>query len=332
MNCCNLILFLLLTFSKQIIAQTNSGEFEYRGNVSYSDVSLLISEAGPDDVSLRYCAAECYKNVDCNAVEICSIPTKHVCRLSRSIGSSVVYGQDTCLRYELKDACDVGYFYNRRTDKCQCAIDCDCDAVTPPSGEVFPKSVSIDGQMFLTNCINTSGHVWTMIQRRMDGSVNFYRGWDEYRNGFGNVDSEFWIGLDNIRLLVQSGYTVLRVELEAGTESAFAEYNSFYIAGEDDKYRIQVHGYSGTAGDGISCSTQFCNNNAPFSTFDNDNDGLLTDNNAELWRGAWWYHAGHMSNLNGEYGNINHGQGVTWTPFKGWTVSLSGVRMMLRLK
>lgn len=33
-----------------------------------------------------------------------------------------------------------------------------------------------------------------MIQRRMDGSVNFYRGWDEYRNGFGNVDSEFWIG------------------------------------------------------------------------------------------------------------------------------------------
>lgn len=58
----------------------------------------------------------------------------------------------------------------------------------------------------------------------------------------------FALGLDNIRLLVQSGYTVLRVELEAGTESAFAEYNSFYIAGEDDKYRIHVYGYSGTAG------------------------------------------------------------------------------------
>lgn len=33
-----------------------------------------------------------------------------------------------------------------------------------------------------------------MIQRRMDGSVNFYRGWNEYKNGFGSIDSEFWIG------------------------------------------------------------------------------------------------------------------------------------------
>lgn len=55
-------------------------------------------------------------------------------------------------------------------------------------------------------------------------------------------------GLDNIHRLVQNGYIILRVELEEGTDSAFAEYSSFYIAGEADKYRIHVSGYSGTAG------------------------------------------------------------------------------------
>jgi hypothetical protein len=56
------------------------------------------------------------------------------------------------------------------------------------------------------------------------------------------------LGLDNIRLLVTHGYTVLRVELEDLAESVYAEYDSFYIAGEDDKYRINLSGYSGTAG------------------------------------------------------------------------------------
>lgn len=149
-----------------------------------------------------------------------------------------------------------------------------------------------------------------MIQRRIDGSINFYRGWNQYKNGFGDVDSEFWIGLDKIRVLVQNGYTILRVELEEGSETAFAEYSSFYIAGEDDKYRIHVSGYNGTAGDGISCTDLFCNNDAQFSTYDNDNDAA-TRNNAEIWRGAWWYNDGHRSNLNGEYGNNIHGEGIS---------------------
>ena len=45
-----------------------------------------------------------------------------------------------------------------------------------------------------------------------------------------------------------NGYTILRVELEDGSESAYAEYSSFSIADENDKYRIHVSGYAGTAG------------------------------------------------------------------------------------
>ncbi|XP_061186868.1 ficolin-1-like [Saccostrea echinata] len=314
-------------------ASVVSGNFLYQGNVSYFDKSLLISELTPTitEISLSYCAVECYKNLDCNAVEICSSTEGSIYRLSRSISTSMITGGNSCFRYELEHTCGRDSYYNRRNGHCQCVIDCDCGAITPSIGGILTHRVKLDsGQQFSANCMNTAGHIWTMIQRRVDGSVNFYREWMEYKNGFGDLTSEFWIGLDNIRLLVTNGYTVLRVELEYGTESVYAEYSSFYIAGEDDKYRIHVLGYNGTAGDGISCTHQLCINDAQFSTFDNDNDAQPAYNNAELWRGAWWYHDGHMSNLNGEYGNNNHGQGISWYFFKGWTTSLSKTRMMLR--
>ncbi|XP_076105750.1 ryncolin-1-like [Mytilus galloprovincialis] len=35
---------------------------------------------------------------------------------------------------------------------------------------------------------------WTVIQSRLDGSTNFYKGWTAYEDGFGNLEHEFWLG------------------------------------------------------------------------------------------------------------------------------------------
>ncbi|XP_016386167.1 microfibril-associated glycoprotein 4-like, partial [Sinocyclocheilus rhinocerous] len=55
---------------------------------------------------------------------------------------------------------------------------------------------------------------WTVIQRRMDGSVNFYRPWKQYKRGFGNVEGEYWLGLENMYQLTRNNKYMLRVDLE----------------------------------------------------------------------------------------------------------------------
>ena len=54
---------------------------------------------------------------------------------------------------------------------------------------------------------------WTVFQKRLDGSVDFYRGWADYKRGFGNLNGEFWLGLDKVNRLTKLRNR-LRVELE----------------------------------------------------------------------------------------------------------------------
>ena len=58
--------------------------------------------------------------------------------------------------------------------------------------------------------------------------MNFSRTWNDYKDGFGDLDKEFWLGNDNIYELTRSGDMKLRVKLEAhnGT-TAWAEYDTF---------------------------------------------------------------------------------------------------------
>ncbi|XP_050963924.1 microfibril-associated glycoprotein 4-like [Labeo rohita] len=138
---------------------------------------------------------------------------------------------------------------------------------------------------------------WMVIQRRMDGSVNFYRPWNQYKRGFGNVEGEYWLGLENMYQLTRKNKYMLRVDLEDFTgRKGFALYSSFSVDCETDGYKLHISGFKdGGAGDSLSSHNGF-----KFSTFDKDQD-TFDKNCAKTFLGAFWYAACHSTNPNGVY-------------------------------
>ena len=54
---------------------------------------------------------------------------------------------------------------------------------------------------------------WLVIQKRNTGKLNFNFFWKEYREGFGNIAAEYWLGLDNMFLLTNQDHYELRVDI-----------------------------------------------------------------------------------------------------------------------
>ena len=88
--------------------------------------------------------------------------------------------------------------------------------------------------------------IWTVFQRRIDGTVDFYRNWNSYKNGFENLENEFWLGLDKIFRLTHGKNSSLRVDLwDSDGNNASAVYKSFSIGNETNDYKLEVSGFSG---------------------------------------------------------------------------------------
>ncbi|XP_028898964.2 microfibril-associated glycoprotein 4 [Zeugodacus cucurbitae] len=178
-----------------------------------------------------------------------------------------------------------------------------------------------------------NGQPWTIIQRRQSNDTDFYRDWSEYEHGFGDLNANYFLGLDKIHAITHSQAHELRFELEDfKNETRFAKYDSFAISNAQDKYELTVLGqYLGTAGDSFTY-----HRGEKFTTKDSDND--KDDKNCAVeYTGAWWYKSCHYSNLNGLYlgGEVPSaqlGKGVVWYTWHGSLYSLKYVHMAIRPK
>lgn len=149
---------------------------------------------------------------------------------------------------------------------------------------------SYSSQPFKVECdVETHGGGWTILLRREDGSVDFYRDWNVYKKGFGDLDGEFFLGLDKIHALTAERSQQLLVILEDFEGAVkYESYEKFAIGDEDESYILHTVGKpEGTAGDSLTGHRDM-----KFTTMDRHNDPN-PDNCAQRYMGAWWYRKCH---------------------------------------
>ncbi|KFB45832.1 AGAP004917-PA-like protein [Anopheles sinensis] len=181
--------------------------------------------------------------------------------------------------------------------------------------------------------ISTLRNPWTTIQHRFNGSIDFFRNWNAYKNGFGQQRGEFWIGLEKLYQMTRSEKHELLIVLEDfnGTIK-YALYDDFKIGSEDENYVLKKLGeYSGTAGVSFNYHV-----GTQFSTYDRDNDERPNQNCAKELQGGWWFRSGSdciSCNLNGKYyqqPEVQKMQGLNWYSWRGDYYSLKSTKMMIR--
>lgn len=127
---------------------------------------------------------------------------------------------------------------------------------------------------------------WMVIQRRIDGSIDFQRKWEDYKHGFGDLNGEFWLGLERIHKLTTSRRYELYVHMVNQTDHVlYSRYDAFEIDSEKEQYKLKPLGeYQGTIRDSLRY-----NEGIKFTTIDRDNDADSDKNLAEFFGGAWWH-------------------------------------------
>ncbi|XP_041818421.1 microfibril-associated glycoprotein 4-like [Chelmon rostratus] len=178
--------------------------------------------------------------------------------------------------------------------------------------------------------MDSMGGNWTVFQKRTDGTVNFYRNWDQYHIGFGNPAGEHWLGLDKLHYLTRNRKYELLVDMEdfEGVK-VFAHYSSFSIDAECSGYTLNLSGFiGGDAGESL-----IYHSGQKFSTFDKDQDSW-PGNCARSFLGAFWYNKCHTANPNGVYrwgaDKTIYAVGVEWSKWKGHDYSLKAISMKIR--
>ncbi|XP_050389865.2 angiopoietin-related protein 7 [Patella vulgata] len=305
---------------------------------SYSKSDVVINTCDPSTfletifVSRKMdCAQACTENISCKRYFYCKLDSS--CRLYQDGKDCAMSGDTTGCSCYIKNigcensgcTCPLGYY----GDRCQDTIT-DCT-------EGFQKGLNSTNDV-LTNikpvtspnsfevlCTFVDGG-WTGILNRNKycSSENFNRTLAEYEEGFGNVASNKWLGLQNVLYLLDnpnSTYTLGVHLYKSNASMCISNYYNFTIGNKSTSYKLDIGGYTDVeipCGDSL---TGFINlNNNPFSTYDADDTGDLEC--PKRFGGGWWY-GSHFGCTSGFLTGTMDGSGID----NYWNENMSDVSL-----
>lgn len=91
----------------------------------------------------------------------------------------------------------------------------------------------------LTDPKGTCG--WTLVWRRNEISDDFNRTWSEYRNGFGELEDNFFIGLDKLYALTNAETQQLRIGIKYSEHNWELDiFEEFVVGNVCTQYEVYV--------------------------------------------------------------------------------------------
>ncbi|KAL8573205.1 hypothetical protein ACOMHN_036190 [Nucella lapillus] len=251
------------------------------------------------------CVAECGRDANCKSVVFDEkINRCHLgdAKATENCSNTEAASSSTVSFYQEPPPCGYGEEM-RPMGMCACAkgftgVPCkrylhDCDDIQRHSKStwknfavhwVSPLKASAPFKVFCRRYTSTR----TYIMDRRKPEENFTRNWLEYRNGFGNLEEDYWIGLEKMYALTNDRDQELRINVKVLNNSDYViSYFNFRISDETSGYKLSVNVSRMNTSD--NCFRTLVNSR--FSTFDHDRDGERGVNCAAKRKGGFWFNA-----------------------------------------